>query len=304
MKRQTIPAALRLFTASLAMVLAVVLALSSCEDVIDVNLNRTPPRLVVDAWLTDQPGEQTIKLRLTASYLDNNPAPRVSGATVTVQDNEGKLYEFTDPDNNGDYVWMPTENAVFGTIGNTYTLQVVYQGQTYQAVSRLNPTVAVETITYEKRAPQLNRQEGYWATLVARDRPETGNCYWIRTYKNGSYLNKPGEINLAYDAGFANTGLNNQAFIQPIAEQINPQAIDNEPPYQPGDQVRVEIWSISGSAYNFLSQAQSEMTNSGLFATVPSNTESNVRNISGESERVAQGFFCVSAVSSGEVKIQ
>ncbi len=279
--------------------------LSSCEDVIDVDLNQTTPRLVVDAWLTDQPGPQIIKLRLTTPYLDNNPAPRVPGATVVVADNEGNSYTFTDADNDGDYQWEPDSTEIFGKVENTYTLTVVHNGQTYRSTSRLNPTTVVGSISYEKREARLGRQEGYWATLKANDLPEVGNCYWIKTYKNGNYLGKASEINIAYDAGgFRNAGLNNQPFVTPVAEGINPAAIENEAPYQLGDQIRIEVWSVTEEAYDFLSQAQTEMTNGGLFATIPANTEGNIENASENSDQVALGFFCVSAVQTAETEVR
>jgi Domain of unknown function (DUF4249) len=281
------------------------LLLSSCQDVIDVDLNKTTPRLVVDAWLTNQPGAQVIKLRLTTPYLDNNPAPRVPGATVTIADNEGNSYTFTDANNDGDYQWEPDSTETFGKVGNTYTLTIVHNEQTYQSASRMNPTTVVGSISYEKREARLGREEGYWATLNANDLPEVGNCYWIKTYKNGKYLSQASEINTAYDAfRFKNSGLNNQPFGQPIAEGINPNAIENEAPYALGDQIRVEIWSITEEAFDFLSQAQNEMTNGGLFATIPSNTEGNIRNVTEASDEVALGFFCVSAVRSSEMELR
>ena len=45
--------------------------------------------------------------------------------------------------------------------------------------------------------------EGYYAQFYADDIAVPGDIYWIKAYKNGSFLNKPNEINLAFDAGFA-----------------------------------------------------------------------------------------------------
>ena len=46
---------------------------SACEEVVDVDLNTAPPRLVVDAsinWVKGTDGsQQTIKLTMTGSYL-------------------------------------------------------------------------------------------------------------------------------------------------------------------------------------------------------------------------------------------
>ena len=39
-------------------------------------------------------------------------------------------------------------------------------------------------------------------SFFARDPFGAGDTYWIKTYKNGSFLNKPQELNIAYDAAF------------------------------------------------------------------------------------------------------
>jgi hypothetical protein len=284
------------------------LALASCTDVIEVDLAPPTGQLNIDAWINDMPGPQTIKLRLTSGYLDNRPSPVALGATVTVTDEANRSYAFTDPDNNGDYVWQPaTHNGQFGQVGRTYTLRVVYQGQTYLSTATMRATTRVDAISFELRAARLGRPEGYWAILRATDRPELDNAYWVRTYKNGGYLNEPGEINIAYDAGRRGTSVNNQPFIPPIAEGINPGGAGpgSEAPYSLGDSIRVEIWSIAPEAYDFLSQAQSEMTNGGLLATIPANVEGNIRRVvDGANTQPAVGFFSVSAVAASGTRLR
>jgi Domain of unknown function (DUF4249) len=279
--------------------------LASCTDVIDVDLNAPTGQLNIDAWLTNLPGPQTIKLRLTSTYLGSQPSPTALGATVTVTDATGRAFAFTDPDNDGNYVWQPpTPNGQFGQVGQRYALEVRYQGQTYQATSTMQATTRVDAISYEKREAELNRKAGYRATLHATDRPELDNCYWIRTYKNGQFLNRPDEMNLAYDAGRRGTVLNNQAFLFPIAQGINPLNETDGGVYQLGDSIRVEIWSINIEGYDFLDQAQTQMTNGGLFATIPANVEGNIRRRAEGGTQPAVGFFSVSAVAASGTRLR
>ena len=87
--------------------LITILLLTSCEDIIDLELEQNDSQLVVDAWLNDQPGPQVIKLRRTIDYLDNSFTPEVTGATITVADINlsdstiNQLYFFEDEDNDG-----------------------------------------------------------------------------------------------------------------------------------------------------------------------------------------------------------
>jgi hypothetical protein len=279
------------------------LLLTSCEDVVQIDLNKTTPRINIDAWLTNKTGEQVIKITQTVAYSDTTPAPGIAGAIITVTDNEGKVYAFTD-NGNGKYIWKPAGNEVFGKIGNTYTLDVKLNGLAYQSVSKMNPVPAIDSISTEFRKEQLGSDDGYWAVLNANDLPGIGNCYWIKTYKNGKYLSKPGEINIAYDAAFKNSKVDNQPFIVPIAEGINPSTTDRKPPYALNDKIHVEVWSITEEAYDYISQAQTEMTNGGLFATIPSNVTSNIKVINDNGAKKPVGFFCVGAVSAADKTVK
>ena len=58
---------------------------------------------MVDAWLTNQPGEQAIKLSWSQAYFDNNVPKPVLGAQVTITDDKGKVYKFEDTDGDGKY---------------------------------------------------------------------------------------------------------------------------------------------------------------------------------------------------------
>ena len=62
-----------------------VLFFSSCEDVVNLDLETADPKLVIDAeiiWKKGTSGnEQTIKISKTAPYY-NNTTPKVSGARV------------------------------------------------------------------------------------------------------------------------------------------------------------------------------------------------------------------------------
>ena len=66
------------------LLLTVALSFTSCEEVINVDLNTAKPRLVIDAALKWEKGTdgaiQKIKLSTTTGYFDQN-IPKVSGAT-------------------------------------------------------------------------------------------------------------------------------------------------------------------------------------------------------------------------------
>lgn len=121
------------------------LLLTSCEEVVDVNLDTAPPRLVVDAsldWIKGTPGNvQTIKLTTTTGYYESE-VPVVSNAIVTVANSAGTLFTFTETTGTGEYVCNNFEPI----IGETYTLTVITGNQTYTAVETLFPIPDITTV--------------------------------------------------------------------------------------------------------------------------------------------------------------
>lgn len=289
----------------------------SCEDVIEVDLADGDRQLVVDAWINNKPETQTIRLTRAGAYFTDSFSAAETEASVTVTDADGRVYTFLDADKDGAYTWTPEAGQVFGEVGMAYTLNIVTAaGQQYTATSVLERVMPIDSIFYEYREEELGQPAGYYAELFARDLPGFGDAYWIKTFKNGQFLNKPQEMNLAYDAGFtAGAGLDGIYLITPIRLAINripdsgDGAIDTSdlPPYALGDSIYVEVLSLNDEAFMFLEQAKTQMTlgDASLFAEPPANVPTNIQSITatGNADR-AVGFFNVSAASSMGVRVQ
>ena len=121
-----------------------------CEDVIDVDLDTAPPRLVIDAsiqWKKNTTGnEQQIKLTTTTGYFDEN-IPTVSGAVISVIDDDNQSYEFIEDINQpGIYLcdhFMPV-------LEKNYILTVVLNGETYIATETLKSVTPITRIEESK----------------------------------------------------------------------------------------------------------------------------------------------------------
>jgi len=71
--------------------------------------------------------------------------------------------------------------------------------------------------------------------------------------------------------------------IPPIRDATNPVGGDDDdetPPWETGDEIKVEIHSISNAAFFFMEIARDQITNgdNGLFATPLANTRGNIIN--------------------------
>ncbi len=78
--------------------------LVGCEDVVDVDLNTAPPKLVIEASINWQKGtsgnQQRIKLTTTTDYFSTN-IPKVSGAIVTITNSTNTVFNFVEVPNTG-----------------------------------------------------------------------------------------------------------------------------------------------------------------------------------------------------------
>ena len=277
--------------------------LISCEETIDIDVDEGEPQLTVDAWLTDQPGLQTIRLTMSQAYFANefnDPALGAEVAVVSLQDSS--IYNFTDPDADGSYTWGAEEGESFVEVGGQYGLGIAYQDKEFFSLSRANPVPDIDSLVFVYEEEELGQPEGYYGELFATDLPGVGDCYWIKAYKNGEFLNKPSEINIAFDAGFSQgTATDGITFIAPVRSAVNPVPNPDDDPapgYEVGDSLYVEIHAIPQEAFYYMIELQGQLQNGGLFATPTANVPTNIFNADENDDTQALGFFAVSSVSS------
>lgn len=124
----------------------VAFSFTSCEEVIDVNLDTAKPRLVIDAALKWEKGTdgatQMIKLTTTAGYFDET-VPTVSGATVFVTNSTEQVFDFIETvPNSGEYICT----NFIAILNETYTLTVIQNGTTYMASDKMVSVPVIDKI--------------------------------------------------------------------------------------------------------------------------------------------------------------
>ena len=116
--------------------------LISCEREIDINLNKSNPRLVIEGNLSNLAGECSVKITKTVNFSEIIPNPTVSGAFVTIislNTNKTDTLKETAPG-------MYTNDSLFGIPGQTYTMVVKTNNETYIASSTIPQMVDLESI--------------------------------------------------------------------------------------------------------------------------------------------------------------
>jgi len=282
------------------------LVLTSCEEIVNLPSPTSDRYLVVEANLTNQNASQRIILSRSQDYFDQSAAPKITGAEVFVTDTLGNKFMFTEKiASSGIYVWEPSsQKPTIGNIGTTFTLQVKWQTETLTAKAKLNRVPPIDSLLYEfdeadgRQSASESPKNGYNAQFYARDLLGAGDCYRVKTYRNGKLYNAPDDLILVYDAGFQKGAFTDGLmFIRPIRRSISPQL------YLEKDKIRVEIWSISEDEFNFYSQARLELNNAGLFSRPAANIPTNIKNTNAASKLQGTGWFGVSAVSEFETVV-
>ena len=125
--------------------LPIVLLLWSCEETIQVDLDQAEPLVVIEGLITNEFRQHKIKVTRTSPFATNGQTPRVSGASIVVEDSEGSLFEFEESEP-GVYL---SKQAFAGQVGYTYTLSVDVEGQRYTASDKLRPVASVDSLTIQ-----------------------------------------------------------------------------------------------------------------------------------------------------------
>ncbi len=261
--------------------------LSSCQDVIDLEVPDGEIQLVVDGWLTNQSVEKQVVLSTTANYFDNSSSPFVENAFVVLNNEQGPVDTFYEK-SNGLYT-----TDFIGQVGETYHIYIrTSEGEEYESNPELLQSVPEITAIYSTfKEESTFEDEGYYVSIDTNEPLGVGDHYRWKQYVNDSYLNEPFDLLYASDE-----------FVDgnPI---INFEVTINEP-LERGDQYRIQQLSISEEAFEFFTQLQTQTAFVGsLFDSPPAALSGNMINLD-PSGKKALGYFGVSAVSEKEMVIE
>jgi hypothetical protein len=255
----------------------------SCTERINIDLDESFTRLVVDGAITTDTMAHKVILSGTSSYFYNQPALMVSGAQVTITDgtNTFELTEGTP----GIYL---TQSNVFGIPGHTYSLKIKLPVEIggfsdYSASSLLNPVNPLDSIGLRFR-PEYSI-DGFWEVQCYVQDPPTSDFYRFIISKNNKVITDSLQEWFVTDDRFFNGNYTNGASIANL-DQSKPEEVLAE-----GDTITAEVNNIGKEYASFIWDAQSELFGSNpLFSGPPANVKGNINN-------GAIGFFSAYSVT-------
>ncbi len=275
--------------------------LSSCEDPIQVKLDKGSPLVVIDAFINDLRKDQVVRITGNDDYFSNRPAPVISNAEVLLEDlTASQTYSFSFI--NGQYVYPIGPADTIAKVNHRYKLTVKVNGVSYTSETLMKRTAAIDSIQSiynDGTGGFTTTQPFYICYLFAKDKVDFEPDYYrIKTFRNDTLFNSPSDINISIDG-------TNGVITPDKAEGLD--SLTFTPPgtflgfksYKKNDKVRVEIHSINRETANFFIQASQQLQNQGLFATTPENVKTNINTPPGAKVK-GVGWFAVSAVAFRE----
>ncbi|GAB4314518.1 MAG: hypothetical protein Kow00127_05740 [Bacteroidales bacterium] len=256
--------------------------LFSCTERIDIELDSTYERLVVEAYLSTDTMAHPVRLSKSADYLDTEKPPAVTGAVVQISDSDSAVILTENPDKPGMYI---TPENYAGVPGKTYKLIIDLPEKIggydhYEAESTIRPVASIDSI----RVVYEPDWELYQVQIFAWE-PPTTDFYKFDILKNGELLTDT--INKAFvsDDRFFNGNYTygiTVGVLDPNNERENP---------EPGDTITLSMSSITEDYYNFLIELQDQtfQFRNPLFSGPPANIRTNIPN--------AHGYFSAFSLS-------
>jgi len=270
---------MRKFGRSWLLFVFIMLLFNSCRKVIDVDIDGVEPKYVVEAVITDQPGESRVLLSTTKDVSENNQFPAVSGATVTVTDDTGIVTTFFE-DSAGTY----TAPAFTGVIGKKYSLHINTNGKTFTAQSRMPEKVNMDTLFISDEI--LFGENTKLANTNYQDPPGKGQCYRYIQYINGKKTETIFTNNDDYIDG---------KYVEAKLWYLTEEDDAEEEKIKTGDTVRLEMLCIDQAVYKFWFSLNQSATGNSQSAS-PANA---VTNITGG----ALGYFSAHSLQSMELVV-
>ena len=267
------------------------LLIAACTEKIDLKLDETYTRLVVDGYIKTDTQQYKINLTKTSDYFANVPSPRVVNATVSIDDGT-TLFPLTEtvPGISGVYV---TNDNFSGIVGREYKLSIhlaeAINGKSdYSATCKMLRDTKLDSI--ETIFESAIGKEGIWEIKIYAQDPPGKNYYLLNLYHNGILWSD--SINKVVVS-------DNQLFEGNYIRGLKAFFIDNSRKYQTlyvNDTIMMELSAITKEYFDFINQVKQSGFNIPFFTGPPANVVGNIDN-------GAVGFFAAYSSSYAKARV-
>lgn len=259
-----------------------ILILASCTERIEIELDTTYERLVVEGHVTSDTGVHWVRLTRSKDYYSSNPVTAIGNASVILSGGNQILSLAENPDKPGYY---ETPDDFFGMPGTVYDVDIqlpeeIGGSNTYSSSCELRPVGTIDSIQVVYNPDW----EVYEVNIFAWE-PPTTDWYIFQVLKNGILLTDTIDEYWTSDDRFFNGNYTNGitvGFLDPNDPTEKP---------EPGDIITLKMSGITKDYYNFIIQLQDQTFEyrNPLFSGPPANVLTNIPD--------ATGFFAAYSVT-------
>lgn len=252
---------------------------TSCEKVIDIDLDEAAKKYVIEAVITDEPGSAKVLITQTKNFDEDNQFTGISGATVTITDNDGNSNVLTEAS-----AGVYQSSTVTGISGKKYKLKVEVDDNTFSASSTMPAKINMDTLYVKDEF--IFGEVRKLTNVEFNDPAGLGNSYRFMLYVNGAKRKGIYIRNDEYTDG-------NLTNIRLFAGGDD----DDDKGIKAGDIVRADMLCIDPAVYKYWYSFETSGATGGSNTASPANPVTNI-------EGGALGYFSAHTVQTKTVVAQ
>lgn len=243
--------------------LPLLMTLSDCKKVIQVDLHSAAPQIVIEGEVTNGPAPYFVRISKTVDFSASNDFPPVTDAVVRLTDTTNGISDSMVEASPGLYRSI----EVGGVTHHTYRLDVTIDGKQYTAVSTMPNIVRLDSVTFARNVGFDNKVE---INAVANFQDPAGI---VNYYQFSETVNSRPLHNIFV---FEDRLSDGQYIRYPLF---------NDSAYlAPGDTLRLTMNDIDATVYTYFFTLMNVSANNNFQSVTPTNPVSNFSN-------GALGFF-------------
>lgn len=252
-------------------IFSILFILSSCEEVIEIDLNSAQPVLVVEAKLYKD-SLASVYLTKTANYFSRETPEPIEDAIITIRDNKNTTEDLL-------YLGkgLYTGKTIRGTEGHNYDIEILWQEKEYKGSAFLPSSTEIVSLNIVEFQPAPQAPVFKQAEVSFLNDPETKDFYLLQYKLNGYPLS--GTFFTFPDISFSDT-----------IRLANPQLS-----FETGDLVEVQVFSIDEPLHIFYSQLNQALSGGMAMSSTPYNPTSNIDG--------AMGYFATCSYVSDTIRV-
>lgn len=274
-------------------VLFAVLLNWSCQNIIDLDLEQSDTRLVIEGEILDKNTIKRIRVSQSLNYYDTGRMSPFTDADISLLDeNDHLISSFFY--NTQDSIYQ-TPDSLTLDVGSTYKIQIEANEELLEATGKILENPTVDSIYYlsDQELMELGQpvfEEGYFLFVNGKLNNEGVEYFKLDISVNDTLQNSRDD--------FSNSILSSELFGKEFQGLPIPGSFEEK------DEIFLEFYAIEEDVYQYYLEFTNLLFNDGgVFSAPPVNPSTNINNLTNP-ENKPLGFIQFSSVQTRSIMIK